>query len=224
MERDESGFTLVETLIAAAIGVLLLVGLVLMVNRFVASVASLNSRLTAQTAADHVIERITSDAQSAWAVYVPVADAIGNSNADGHEVDFFSQDGSHRPFTWGYRYDAQAKHVSRYLLSGAGPTVDEDLGAFDAFSATMVSAASLGASDALFAQSTIRSVTAGFDASQSAVGGNGFVRIDLAASGANRSELLASGSAPTTFTVVVRYTSSPAPIVTPSPPPITLTQ
>jgi hypothetical protein len=55
-----------------------------------------------------------------------------------------------------------------------------------------------------------------FAAMPSAIGGNRLVVVQIVASGVNRSVLLASEDAPTTFTVVVDYTPSPAPVVTPT--------
>jgi type II secretory pathway pseudopilin PulG len=204
MAREE-GFTLIEVLIGAAISVVVIVTLTLLGNRLVFAATSLNTRLQTQTDADHVLDRLTSDAASSWAVWVPPS----NPN----EVDFFSEDGSHRVYSWAYTYDAQTKHLTR---SG------EDLGPFDSFSATGVGAAQLGSVDSLFAQSTIANVTYGYDAMPGATGGNGLVKITLGAAGANRSELLASGTSPTTFTVVVSYTPPPLPVATSTPSPLTL--
>ena len=108
-------------------------------------------------------------------------------------------------------YDPHTKHLTR---SG------EDLGAFDAFSATTVNASQLGSVDPLFATSTLTTVTYGYDAMPGAMGGNGLVKVMLVAAGANRSELLASGTSPTTITVVVNYTPSPPPVSTATPVPI----
>lgn len=220
----EDGFTLIETLVATTIGASLIVLLAVFVNCFVFSAASLDARLQAQMAADHLIERLISDASSAWAVYVPQNDVFGNGNQDGHEVDYFSEDGAHRTYSWAYTYDATSRHLLRYSFArGQEAQKDQDLGAFDSFSATAVTASQLGTIDPLFANSTIPSVTYGYDAAPGATGGNGMVRINLSASGVERSEMLASSTAPTTFTVIVTYTPSPAPTPEPiaTPPPWT---
>lgn len=218
MRTSQRGFTLIETLVASAIATLLIAGLVLTVSRLVSSASSLNTRLVAETAADHALERMTSDAASSWASYVPANDAYGRDNADGHEVAFFSEDAAHRPLSWAYDYDASTRHLLRLTFSpGAVPNRDEDLGAFDAFAATPIDASTLGASDPLFAMSSIPDVVYGFDASATARGGNGLVRVELVAAGARESVFLASGTSPTTFTVVVTYTPSPTPIVTSTP-------
>src|SRR5690348_17742539 len=38
-------------------------------------------------------DKLTTEEDDAWAIYVPPADVLGKSNADGHEVDFFARDG-----------------------------------------------------------------------------------------------------------------------------------
>ena len=164
---------------------------------------------------------MTADAASSWAVYIPQDDALGRSNSDGREVDFYSEDGSHRTYTWAYLYDATTKHVTRYSrLNGSASVADEDLGAFDSFAATSVAASALGSADPLFAASTIPTISYGYDSNSEATGGNGFVRISVVAHGVNRNEMLASGTVPTTFTVVVNYTPSPAPVATSTPTPL----
>ncbi|HVA27760.1 MAG TPA: prepilin-type N-terminal cleavage/methylation domain-containing protein [Candidatus Baltobacteraceae bacterium] len=196
MRRAESGYTLVEILVAAAIAAFVVWGLVALADRFVANAATLNARLNAQATADRLVERIASDAVSAWTLSAPTPD----------EIDFFAEDGSHRPFTWAYRYDAATRRVTR--------STGEVFDALDGFSARAVDVSDLwnpgaAAYDPLFARSHASSTT-----------GNALVALHLTGSGVDRTEVLASGSSPTTFTVVVRFTPSPAPIATPTPIPL----
>lgn len=192
----EAGFTLVEVAIGAAIAALVTWGLVTLSARLAAAASSLDARLVTQAAADRLIERLSSDAASAWTVSAPSPD----------EIDFFAEDGSHRPLTWSYRYDAASRIVTRSSGEAFGP-----------FTSFVASAAEIGdlwnpastAYDPLFAGSSATSVP-----------GNALVVLHLAGSGVDRTEPFASGSAPTTFTVVVTYTPSPAPAATPTPVPL----
>jgi Tfp pilus assembly protein PilV len=225
MERCERGFTLVETLIGATIAVFLIWGVLVLADRYAAASSELDARLTAQTSADRFVERLSSEAASAWAVFVPQNDIFGNANGDGHEIDFFTEDGSHRPYSWAYAFGAKTKTLTRYTYaSNAAPVAGEVVGTLDAFSATAVDVTALADSasaayDPLFASSIAPVVRYAFAAMPSASGGDGLVRVHLAANGVDRTELLASGTAPTSFTVTIAYTPSPVPQTTATPVP-----
>jgi type II secretory pathway pseudopilin PulG len=229
MDMTERGFTLIETTIGAAIAAMVILGLVVLADRYAAAASALNARLTAQASADRLFERLSSEAASAWAVFVPASDVLGNANADGHELDFFSEDGSHRPYAWAYLYDPTSKTLTRYAYApGAAPGAGEPAGAFDAFSVSSEDVSALSdpsgaAYDPLFAASSAPPVHYAFAAMPSAQAGNGLVRIHVTASGVDRTEVLASGTAPTAFTVMIAYTPSPPPPATPTPSPAVLT-
>jgi type II secretory pathway pseudopilin PulG len=196
VRERERGFTLVEYVIGAAIASVMLL--------LAVAFSSLDVRVQSSSAAERLAERLETEAASAWAVYAP-----GPS-----EVDFFSEDGSHRAYTWSYAYDAATKMVAR--SSG------ERFGPFDSFSVTAVSVAQLGAIDPLFSGARATPVTYRYAASAQAIGGNALVDVHVAGSGVDRTMLLASATAPTTFTVVVNYTPSPAPVPTATPTPLVM--
>ncbi len=225
VRESQAGFTLVELVIGAAIAAVAIGGLVVFASRLTQTTSALGTRVQSQSAVERFMERVAAEAASAWAVYVPLTDVNGNANADGHEIDFFTEDGSHRPYSWAYTFDAAQKRVTRYAFApGSPPSAGEVLAPIDAFGASTVAVTQLGTIDPLFAGTTATPVTYAFDASPSAIGGNALIRLQIHASGVDRSELLASGSAPTTFTVIVKYTPSPTPIVTPTPTPIPFTR
>jgi len=225
MER-ERGFTLIEILVGAAIAFFVMWGLVAFAARSAAWTQASNQRLNASANAGRLLERLSSEAASAWAVYVPSTDVLGANNADGHEVDFFSEDGAHRIYRWAYRFDATSKTLTRYALGANGPLAGDALGDIDAFSASAQSVRALGspsspAYDPLFATASAPDVPFSFAAVPNALGGNRLVAITLVASGVDRNVVLASEDAPTAFTVVVNYTPSPSPAVTPTVTPLT---
>jgi type II secretory pathway pseudopilin PulG len=223
--KNERGFTLIETVIGAAIAALVLWGLLVSVDRYATASAALETRLNAQTAADRFVERITAEAASSWAAFVPRTDVLGNANANGHELDFFTEDASHRIYEWAYLYDARSKSLTRYAYApNVTPVAGDVIGDFDAFAAQTIDVPALGdplssAYDPLFAESSSPVVHYQFPGLPAAVGGNSLVVVHIAASGVDRTETIASGTAPTTFTIQIPYTPSPAAQATPTPVP-----
>ena len=225
MER-QAGFTLIETLIGAAIAVIMIWALVAMADRLAAAAAAANQRVVAGANAARLVERLSAEAAGSLAVYVPATDVLGQNNGDGHEIDIYTQDGAHRSYAWAYTFDAAAQTLTRYTLTaGSAPVAGDVLSDIDRFSAGAATVAQLGvpsslAYDPLFAGANAADVPYSFATMPNAVGGNRLVVVQLAASGVDRSVLLASEDAPTAFTVLVNYTPSPAPVITPTPSPI----
>jgi len=187
---------LVEIVVGAAITAFVLWGLVAFANRMVATAASLNGRLNAIASADRLVERLATDAASAWNVSAPSPS----------EIDFFSEDGSHRPYQWSYRFDSTLQTVTR-----SSGEVFSAIGGFTASNADVTDLANptAVAYDPLLRSSTVTSAP-----------GNTFVAVHLLGTGVDRAEFFASGAAPTNFTVVVQYTPSPTPLVTATPAPL----
>jgi prepilin-type N-terminal cleavage/methylation domain-containing protein len=213
MER-QAGFTLIETLVGAAIAAVMLWGLVAMADRLVAAAAAANARVVAGANAGRLVERLSSEAASSLAVYVAATDVLGQSNSDGHELDFYTQDGAHRSYAWTYTFDRVAQTLTHYALTGGAPIAGDTLNDIDSFSATAATVTQLSmpsspAYDPLFAGTNAADVP-----------GNRLVVVQLVASGVDRSVVLATQDAPTAFTVVVNYTPSPPPVVTPTPSPV----
>ncbi len=223
--RGQKGFTLVEVTVGAAIAFFVIWLLVAMANRYVQTAARLNSKLSSQTSAARLVERWASESASAWAVFVPRADVLGRDNGDGHELDFFTEDGSHRTFAWAYLYDASTKTISRYAYApGIVAQPGETWGNVDSFVATSanadgVSDASSAAYDPLFARVAVSNVNYAFADMPGATGGNRITHVSLDANGMPFAAELSSATAPTTFTIVLKYTPPPA-IATPTPTPL----
>ena len=227
MER-QAGFTLIETLVGAAIAAIMIWSLLVLADRMIVWGNAANLRVNASANAGRLIERLSSEAAGAWAVFVPATDALGKSNADGHEVDFFSEDGAHRVYAWAYTFNAATTSLTRYaIVSGGAPLAGDVIAGIDTFKATPASVSSLSSSssaayDPLFASASAVDVPYTFSAMPSATGGNRLVAVQIVASGVSRNVVLASEDAPTAFTVVVNYTPSPAPVASPTPVPQTM--
>ncbi len=222
MDR-QAGFTLIETVVGAAIGVTIVWCVLGFADRMVFWSASANARLVGVANAERLIERLSSEAASSLAVYVPATDALGASNGDGHEVDFFTEDGAHRTYGWAYNFAAGTKTVTRYTLNpGSAASAGDTLAGIDSLSASPLTVGQLGTYDALFAGANASDVPYTFAAMPGALGGNRLVAVQITASGVDRSVLLASADAPTAFTVVVTYTASPVPVATATPVPPTM--
>lgn len=181
----------------------------------VLAAAHLDQRLSARSTTDRLAERLSADASSAWSIFVPARDVLGNANGDGHEVDFVSEDASHRSYWWAYEFDARASQVVVYAYAPKTPPSAGDVySGVSAFSAETHAVQDLAdpasdVYDALFAGDVLTPVDVPFDWGGNAVGGNHLVRVRVAAAGIDRTMLLTTGTAPSHFTVVVDYTPSP---------------
>lgn len=211
----ERGFTLVETTVAAAIGLLLGWQLLAMTHTMTIAAARLDDSLRARSSADRLEERLSSDAAGAWSVFVPATAADGKPNADGHEVDFATEDGSHVPHWWAYAYDAGLQRVTRYAyVPGGSAVAGERFDGLDELHASAHPVSDLGrrgnaAYDPLFSGSSAAAVDVDFGWNPAALGGNHLVAIRIAAAGIDRTLLLSAATAPSRFTVVVPYTPPP---------------
>lgn len=222
--HSEAGFTLAEVIVGAAIAAFVTLSLVALAQHYGQTAATLNAKVNARGDAGRLAERLSSEAASAWSVFVPPSDVLGAANSDGHELDFFAEDGAHRPYAWAYLYDARVRTLTRYAYArGSAARAEELFANFTSFRAQSADAA--GVTDArspvydpLFATLAVPSVNFTFDAMPEAVGGNHLTRVSIAGDRILTETTLAAGTAPTTFTVLLTYT--PAPVAqspTPSP-------
>jgi hypothetical protein len=203
-------------MIAAAIALVVGWQLLALTHATIFNAAHLDQRLRVRSAADRLEERLTSDAASAWSIFVPSDDVNGTNNRDGHELDFVTQDASHRTFWWAYAYDGSVKRVTRYAYAPGSPPVSgetydgvDDLVA-RTYPITDLTNPASEAYDPLFAGVTVDAVDVDYGWNAAAVGGNHLVRVALTGNGVDRTMLLASATAPTHFTVLVKYTPPPA--------------
>lgn len=214
--ESERGFSLVETLVAATIGLFVGYQLLAMTHATAIGASRFGDRLRARASADRLEERLSADAASAWSVFVPANDVRGNANADGHELDFVTEDRSHVPSWWAYAFDAASKRVTRYAYAPGGRLLPgERYDALDGLSARVHPVSDLskrdgGIYDPLFAGASAPNVDVTFGWSREATGGNHLVSARLTGDGIDRILLLSAATAPSHFTVVVKYTPAPA--------------
>ena len=210
----QRGAALLDLVVGAAAALVVFSLLVAVLHALVVTAASRHAVMLARTQSDQLLERMRSEAASAWSIAVPAADITGESNADGHEVDFVSEDATRRIFHWVYRFDAAAQTVTRYVVAaGSSPAPGSSASGITGFTARLFPASALTdpASpiyDPLFAGASVVPVEYAFGGG-GAVGGNALVQITIRAAQTSRTELFSTGVAPTQFTVVVRYTPQP---------------
>jgi type II secretory pathway pseudopilin PulG len=211
----QRGFSLVEVLVASAIAFALGWALLSLLHVTSFAATRMDARLRARDGAARLTERLESDAGGAWSVFVPPQDVAGASNADGHELDFVTEDASHRSYWWAYGYDAASSRVTAFAYApGAAPVSGETFDGIASFSARQYALSALAKPasriyDPLFAGAQFAPVDVVLPWGAPAAGGNRLVRVHLGALGSDRTLTLASATAPTHFTVIVDYTPAP---------------
>jgi prepilin-type N-terminal cleavage/methylation domain-containing protein len=220
----QRGFTLLETLVALAV--------VTAIGFFVLSTiasafrwnASFAGRRVAESAAGSLAERLEAEEDSAWAIFTPPRDAYGSPNADGHELDFFLRDAQNRAHFWAYCYDKAKHSVQRLLYARSGEPAVADgapLAGIDDFFARTYPVSALqdpGSPiySALYDGAELQPAEVRFDLTQPWIaGGNQITYLRIAWAQSARELQLSTQTAPSGFTIVLRYT--PAPSSTPPP-------
>ncbi|MDQ2992758.1 MAG: prepilin-type N-terminal cleavage/methylation domain-containing protein [Candidatus Eremiobacteraeota bacterium] len=208
---SERGFSLVEVLIAAGISVMLAAMLVVVAHAFIGWSHRASASGNAQAGFDRLEEPFTTESAGAWSVFVPATDVLGMSNADGHELDIATEDALRRPSFRASRYDAGAATLSEYVYGAPSDTpiaTGDVTTGVTAFSAINGSASTLAGP--LFANATIADADVPLQlGSPEAIGGNRLTQIRVLIGTFEREMTLASATAPTSYTVVLRYTPAP---------------
>ncbi|TAM61776.1 hypothetical protein EPN52_02110 [bacterium] len=212
--RRAAGFTILEILIAAGITAAVAVGLVVLLHRTIAAAASLALHRHAYAMAEDLDQRWDAEATSALAIFVPGADVTGASNADGHEVDFFTRDGHGTPFFWAYRYDGTAHTLQRYTYNAPGTAATasgDPLPGVTSFTAMPVPVNTF--SEPIF--SAYKSAPVRENLGYPGVdGGNGVTEVHLVTTDDDVNGDLLPGVSPSGFTVVVgTFTPPPSPLL-----------
>ncbi|HEX5273885.1 MAG TPA: type II secretion system protein [Candidatus Rubrimentiphilum sp.] len=219
MKRSQRGFSLLETVIAAAvvtvIGVLILTSAA-QVLRWNALFAQ---QRTAETAIESLADRLEAEEDSAWAIFTPPLDAYGSSNADGHEVDFFFRDAQNRAHFIAYCYDKANRRIQRLLYAKPGgmPVADgapvSGVGGFFARTYPVTALQDPGSLvyTELYRSAELHAAEVHFDRTQPwLAGGNQITYVRLTSAHVARELQLSTQTAPSGFTIVLRYTPAPS--------------
>ncbi len=223
MGRAERGFTLLETLVAVAISVVIGYLLILAASSVLHWSAIQAQRDAEHAAIGELVDRWTAEEDSAWAIFTPPADVFGTANADGHEIDFFTRDGKNQSYFWAYDYDAQTHTLTRYIYNAPGATPVKDIAytgitkfLAHTYPVTALQDASTPIHSALYDNAALHSGIVHFYPSKPWIaGGNNITYLRVEGTTMVREMQLVTQTAPTGFTVVLRYT--PAPAATPTP-------
>lgn len=218
--RDQRGFSLVELLVAIAVAALAGTVLLIALRNALAWSTALDERAQAAGEAAQLFDRLAADEDSAWAIFVPPQDVAGISNADGHELDFFSRDGAGRDSFWAYRFDAQTRSIQRYRYAapnGAGATPDgtpiAGVAAFAAHAYPLDALQNVNAPlyNPLYAGAALHGAAVHFFAQEPWIaGGNGIVAVHVDMQTVRRELQLTTQTVPSGWTVVLRYTPPPS--------------
>lgn len=119
------GFSLIEALIALSVLLVLLIVVGDAVSRTLHVAAMSNARAGAVRTISELGVRLSEEARSASAVFIPATDVLGAPNGSGqaHEIDFFRRLSTGGDTYVAYRFDAASGVVTRYEYSLAGGAV-----------------------------------------------------------------------------------------------------
>jgi prepilin-type N-terminal cleavage/methylation domain-containing protein len=224
------GFSLVEVLITVAVLGLL----VFVVGTAVAHVLDVEmlgaGRQNVLRSADQLGMRLSEEARSSTAVYVPSVDVLGHPNTGptgGHEVDFFRKASDGSTTYVAYRFDLPSATVTRYEyqpVPGSPQIIHNDLMAEHVTSLAAVRTTP-SAIPSVVGAAHIKPVNIYYGTAE-LVGGNGIVTVTiqtgLSGGPSRQFEVhLSSHAAPTDIAILVPSGPPPTP-PGPSPTPITV--
>jgi prepilin-type N-terminal cleavage/methylation domain-containing protein len=228
MHGRSRGFTLIEVVVALGISVVLGYFLLRTTGALLHWSALQAQRNTEHAAIAQLEDRWDAEERSAWAIFTPDADVNGASNADGHELDFFTRDAKSQSYFWAYNYDPAHQTLTRYLYGAPGgtPTAADTYSGITTFYAHTYPVTALQDPSSKIYSPLYEGahLTAGavrfYGASKPDIaGGNQITYVRIEGPTLIREVELATDTAPSGFTVVLQYTPSPAdtPEVSPSP-------
>jgi hypothetical protein len=221
MHFRSRAYTLFELLIAIAI----LFALIFAVGDAIVHTVRMESldagRAAGVRSFSGLTARMSEEARSSTAVFIPSSDVLGGSNGDAggaHEVDFYRRLSAGGDAFVAYRFDAVAHNVTRYEYSrslGAPSIANADVVASDIAAFTAVRSAALDLPGVVGAGSAPR--VAIMYGAQDVVGGNDVVAVTLQSLAIGGSPArcatlhLAPRIAPTSLAVLVPAVAPPSP-------------
>ncbi len=215
------GYTLFEALIALGILFLLLYVVGDAVTRMLHNTSMSVARSSQARSVSELVTRMSEEARSSAAVFIPANDVFGNPNGGSaaHEVDFFRRLSAGGDAYVAYRLDPETGVVTRYeySLAGGAPAIahsDQLAAGVGTFAPSRVTAGSMSdvVSAATVSNVSILYGTAGV------VGGNDIVVVRVQAQpedGVTPTEIsvhLASRAAPTSLSVLAPAAPPPPPV------------
>lgn len=171
----------------------------------------LSERESSESELGGFADRLESEEDSAWAIFTP--------DAGGRELHFFMRDSRSRAHFWAYRYDAAAQTLQRLLYASPGDTMAADgpplTGVVSFFAKTFpVTALQDPASPVytpLYSNASLTPATVPFIVENTSIaGGNQVTYVRIATTHSIRVLALTTQTAPSGFTVVLRYTPRPS--------------
>jgi type II secretory pathway pseudopilin PulG len=124
---DERAFTLVEVLAATALWTVLGGALLYVTQTLIAQTREIAAQQAAYVQLTHLTETWDAESSSALAIFIPPSDVLGDDNADGHELDFYSRDAARYGHFWAYRWDRASAALQRYTYAAPGaPAAQSD--------------------------------------------------------------------------------------------------
>jgi prepilin-type N-terminal cleavage/methylation domain-containing protein len=226
--RFGRGYSLVEVLATIAVLGLLLFAVGAAVTHVLDTETLGAGRQNVSRSADELRSRMTEEARSSTAVFVPATDVLGQPNSGqtgGHEVDFFRKTSDGSASYVAYFFDASAGTVTRYEYvpsqSGA-QVINKDLLAerIGALQAVRTTPSSIGS---IVGGTNVKPVNIYYGTPE-LIGGNGIVTVSIDAGTTQGLDHhvdvhLVARAAPTDVSIVV-LSGSPAPSPGPSSSPI----
>jgi prepilin-type N-terminal cleavage/methylation domain-containing protein len=219
VERSQRGFSLLETLVAVAVVTVIGFFVVSAIAQALRWNAAFSQHRMAEAAIGFLADRLEAEEDSAWAIFAPPLDAYGSSNADGHEVDFFFRDAQSRAHFIAYCYHKTKHRIQRllYAKTGGAPAADgAPISGIDDFFAQTYPVTALQDPDSLVYSDLYRSAAlhraeVRFDRAQPWIaGGNQITYVRVRSAQTTREFQLSTQTAPSGFTIVLRYTPAPS--------------
>ena len=219
MNGASRGFSLLETAVTVALAALACIFTLRLVSSTVHWSAVAAQRNADSASVGELTDRWRIEEDSAWAIFTPPSDVHGSSNADDHELDFFTRDGKNRSYFWSYTYDAASQTLTRYLYSapGAAPVKDEVYAGVTKFVAhtypvTALQDTSTPVYSPLYANAALQAGAVRFYPAGAPwiAGGNQITYVRIETASQLREMQLSTQTAPSGFTIVLSYTPAPA--------------
>jgi len=220
--RRRRGFTTIETLIALAIGLGVVLGIGGAAYGLSNYLGTQASYVATRTSTDAFVEQLQNDAVSAIAIYVPPT--CGAVDASCSEIRFYAQDAAGSAHFWGYLYSSASDTIERCTYSSWNASCTQNGNAatgVTSFSASMKKVTDLNLPELSGYTPTdvaIEQINPSQDTGGNVMAGNRVAVVDVATKWQAQDIHLLAGGKPFRLDVVMN-TVTPPPTVAPTPTP-----